>query len=237
MILYYVRHGEPIYVPDSLTEYGVEQAKALAKRFTLYGLDEVYTSTSVRAMQTAKETCELLKINPTLLDWAKEDLVWNEFTVEKDGGKTWFFYDKKCLEKFGSKEMLALGENWVDSADFADTKAKSGKLRIDREVDEFFLKLGFKHNREKGCYDVVNPNGKRIAFFAHQGFGVAFLSSVLDVPYPIFSTRFDMGHTGVTVVYFDEKNPVSYPKILQLSNDSHLYKEGILKGYQGWIDI
>jgi probable phosphoglycerate mutase len=237
MILYYVRHGEPIYVPDSLTEYGVEQAKALAKRFTLYGLDEVYTSTSVRAMQTAKETCELLKINPTLLDWAKEDLVWNEFTVEKDGGKTWLFHDKKCLEKFCSKEMLAVGENWVDSAEFADTKTKSGKLRIDREVDEFFLKLGFKHNREKGCYDVVNPNGKRIAFFAHQGFGVAFLSSVLDVPYPIFSTRFDMGHTGVTVVYFDEKNPVSYPKILQLSNDSHLYKEGILKGYQGWIDI
>ena len=30
MILYFVRHGEPIYDPDSLTPLGHEQAKALS---------------------------------------------------------------------------------------------------------------------------------------------------------------------------------------------------------------
>ena len=32
MIFYYVRHGEPIYNPDSLTEYGHAQAEALVAR-------------------------------------------------------------------------------------------------------------------------------------------------------------------------------------------------------------
>ena len=36
MILYIVRHGDPIYDPDSLTPLGHEQAKAVAKRFTVY---------------------------------------------------------------------------------------------------------------------------------------------------------------------------------------------------------
>ncbi|MBO6263170.1 MAG: histidine phosphatase family protein [Clostridia bacterium] len=44
MILYYIRHGDPIYDPDSLTELGHKQAEALANRFALYGLDEIYCS-------------------------------------------------------------------------------------------------------------------------------------------------------------------------------------------------
>ena len=56
MILYYIRHGDPIYNPDSLTPKGQKQAEALAKRFGLYGLDRIFTSDSTRAVQTAKPT-------------------------------------------------------------------------------------------------------------------------------------------------------------------------------------
>ena len=31
MVFYYIRHGDPIYDPDSLTEHGHKQAEALAK--------------------------------------------------------------------------------------------------------------------------------------------------------------------------------------------------------------
>ena len=61
MILYYVRHGDPIYNPDSLTPLGQRQAEAVGKRLALYGIDEVYSSDSNRAMQTAEPTCQLLK--------------------------------------------------------------------------------------------------------------------------------------------------------------------------------
>ena len=64
---------------------------------------------------------------------------------------------------------------------------------------------------------------------------MAFFSSLLDIPYPFFSTHFDMGHTGMTVIDFTEQGGFVYPKVLQLANDSHLYRDGIMTGYQNRI--
>ena len=237
MILYYVRHGEPIYVPDSLTEYGRQQASALSKRFARLGVDEIYCSSSVRAKLTAEPTAKLFNINPVELDWAHENKAWDDFAVEQDGRCFWSFHQSKYVEKFASKQVRDLGQNWTDYEFFKATNFKRGVERINKETDAFMLSLGFLHDREKGGYEVVKPNNKKIAFFAHQGFGLAFLSSLLDIPYPMVCTNFDMGHSGVTVIYFSENSQMSYPRVLQLSNDSHLYKEEILKKYGGWIDI
>lgn len=237
MLFYYIRHGQPFYSPDALTEYGQKQANALAKRLMLYGLDEIYSSTSTRAIQTAQPTCKLLQKEPTLLDWAHEELAWQEFVTTKAGFTTWFFNDREYVEQFSDKSMRDLGDNWLDHPCFANTKARSGYERIKHETDLFFERLGFKHNHEKGGYEVIMPNAKRVALFAHQGFGMVFLSILLGIPYPLFCTKFDMGHSGVSVIYFDETKKFTYPKLLQLSNDSHLYKDNILNGYQGRIDI
>ena len=56
MLFYYVRHGDPIYNPDSLTEFGHAQAEALAKRLSILGFDKIYASSSNRARQTAEPT-------------------------------------------------------------------------------------------------------------------------------------------------------------------------------------
>lgn len=58
MLFLYLRHGDPIYEPDSLTEEGHRQAEALSKRLCKYGLDKVYASTSNRAQLTAKLNCK-----------------------------------------------------------------------------------------------------------------------------------------------------------------------------------
>ena len=98
MLFFYVRHGDPIYNPDSLTPLGHEQARAVAKRFTAHGLDRIYASSSNRAQLTAQPTCDLLKKQMEILDWANEGLVWQEFTVTLESGRrTWGFYDPKML--------------------------------------------------------------------------------------------------------------------------------------------
>ena len=235
MLFFYVRHGDPIYNPDMLTPLGHEQAKAVAKRLCLFGIDRVFASSSNRARQTAEPTCALLKKEMTVCDWANEGLVWQEFTVVKENGnRTWGFQDKETIELFNSKEMRKLGEEWYTHPKLHEGY-KNGMERVNREVDEFFLSLGYRHDRENGRFEVVEPNNERIAFFAHQGFGLSFLSSLLEVPYPIFSTHFDMGHTGMSVIDFTERDGFVYPKLLQLSNDSHLYRDGILTGYQNQI--
>ena len=238
MIFYYVRHGDPIYDPDSLTELGHKQAAALAKRFSLYGLDEIYASTSIRAQQTAEPTCIALNKQKTLLDWANEGHAWWEFTIEKEGGgKEWAPFDKTYKQKLNEPSVLAMGNKWYDHPMFAKNAFKKGMERISKEADAFLLSLGFAHDREKGCYRVVKPNEKRVALFAHAGFGMAFLSSILDIPYPYLATRMDLCHTAVTVIWFDETAEVIYPRVLQWANDSHLYKEGLLTGHNNSIHI
>ena len=59
MLFFYVRHGDPIYEPDMLTPLGHEQARAIAKRLCLFGIDRVFASSSIRARETAEPTAKL----------------------------------------------------------------------------------------------------------------------------------------------------------------------------------
>ena len=48
MLLYIIRHGDPIYHPDSLTPRGHLQAQAIAKRLARYGLDAAAVAEAVK---------------------------------------------------------------------------------------------------------------------------------------------------------------------------------------------
>ena len=238
MLLYYVRHGDPIYDPDSLTPLGQEQAKALAKRLCLFGIDRVFASPTLRTMQTAQPICDLLGKEITPCDWADEGIVWNEFTVPHPKYEhTWAFFDPKYLEIFSSPEVRALGEKWYEHPELAGLNFKAGVERVNAAVDEFFLSLGFRHDRENARYEVVGEhlNRDRVALFAHQGFGMSFFSSMLDIPYPMFCTHFDFSHSSMSVINFEPRGKYVYPHVLQTANDSHLYREGIITGYHNSI--
>lgn len=241
MLLYYIRHADPIYNPDSITELGKKQAEALSKRLSLYGLDEVYSSSSVRAQMTAAPTLKALGLKLSgVFDWAHEGVLWKTLTVQKQddsGGIDWAFRTPPYVEIFNSDKIRDFGLCWYDNEYFKNTKFKEALQIFNKNADEFFLTLGYRHDKERHCFIAERPNDKRVAFFAHQGVGMAFLSNVLDIPYPLFSTHFDFGHSSVSVIEFKEVDGMVFPRVLQCSNDSHLYKEGVLTGYQNEIDI
>ena len=227
MLFFYLRHGDPIYDPDSLTPLGERQAEALAKRLALFGIDEIYSSTSTRAILTSKPTCELLRKEATLLDFTNESHAWDDFSFEENGKTTWLFCNNRVTELFADPEVIKLYDKWYEHPEFAKNNYKKGIDRITKESDEFFKKLGYEHINGTGAYKVTNHNDKRIALFAHQGFGIAFLSLLLDIPYPIFSRHFDMTHSSMTVIEFRDDGGITHPRLLTLSNDSHLYREGL----------
>lgn len=237
MILYYIRHGDPIYNPDSLTELGHKQAEALSKRLIKYGIDEIYVSSSNRAKLTAEPLAKKLKITPKILDWANEGYFFGDLSQPVEGGLQWFFRLDEYIDLFNSKEIYELDEKWYEHPKFKNTKAKERFQITDNEVDKLFESFGFIHDREHKCYHPIRRNEKRIALFAHEGAGKAIMSSILDIPYPVFSTRFELGHSSMSVIYFDENKENIIPRVLTWSSDSHLYKEDILTGYQNWLDI
>ncbi len=236
MLFFYVRHGDPIYVPNSLTPLGERQAEAVAKRLALYGLDKIYSSPSTRAVMTSRPTCEILKKEAELLDFTDEAIIWRNLTIKTDEGKvSWLFQDKKHRLLLTDPSMRSLGHRWFDHPDIKDHNFGKEIARIYDETDKLFASLGFVHDRYTGRYKVTDVPYERVALFAHQGFGLAFLSCITDIPYSQFSMYFDMTHTGVTVIEFKDEGGFAIPKICTLSNDSHLYREGLPTNYNNLI--
>ena len=236
MILYYVRHGDPIYRPNQLTELGKLQAASVAKRLARYGVDQIYSSPSKRALQTAQPLCELVKKEAVLLDWTDEDIASQEFVVQyPDGRDSWMFLDPQMLRLFNSDEMRRLGRLWYTHPALAGTVYETAIGRVQREVDDFVESLGYRHDHEKNCYYEITPNDDRVALFAHAGFAAAFLSCLLDIPYPMFSARFFMTHSAVTIINFEPKNGIVIPELLAYSNDAHLYADGLPTKFQNEI--
>ncbi len=236
MLFFYLRHGDPIYNPDSLTELGQKQAKALANRLSLYGADRIYASSSKRAIQTAAPTAELLKKEVTILDWCNEGYAYRDLSVTRaDGSRCWCFQDKDYKRLFASPEVQALGSRWYDHPAFAGTAFRNACERIARESDAFFASLGYVRDETKNLYHVTKPTEERIALFAHQGFGLLFLSHVLGIPYPLFGTHFDLGHSSMSVIEFANLGGYTVPCMLQVSNDSHIYRDGLPLSYQNRI--
>lgn len=230
MVFYYIRHGDPIYNPDSLTPLGKRQAEAVGKRLAQAGIDEIYASSSNRATETAKPLAELLGKEINILDWCNEGYAWQEFTVKREEGNRWLFHDEEFIKLFNSPELINMGSNWYNHPSFVTTKCKEGVERVGKEVTELLKSLGYVYDPAVGGYNAVEPNDKHVALFAHEGFSKLFLSCLLGIPYPIF-TKMHYNHSGVTAVNFDNKNGIVYPHILVYSDCGHLYREGLPMKY------
>lgn len=281
MLLFYVRHGDPIYDPDSLTQQGLKQADALAERMKFrYKPEKIYASSSNRAILTAKPTAKALGKEIEILDWCNEGHAWKELSCEHGNGKRhWAMGKGENIPFFASEEVRRLDMDWYKHPVFEQSKLsakqiaendltgadlsisvhksektsycfdrngfEAGMERIGSLTDDFMLALGFCHDRERFGYTVVEPKDgekryERVALFAHGGFGAGFLSNLLDIPYPIMSTRFSLSHSGVTVIRFESgitNTDLVIPEVLQWSCDSHLYAAGLPTAYNNVVEI
>ena len=229
MKLYFIRHGQPIYDPDSLTPLGEEQAKALSKWFLSRPLDRVYASSSNRAVQTSMPTCRLQGKEPILCDWAHEMHAFEDFhAIDANGNKQWILEVPTTIRQFISPEVNALGDEWYTHPYFADTGYEAGVKRVNAAVDAWLEEQGLRHDRENHCYHIIGDTPKRIALFAHYGAGLAILSSIMDIPYNVFCPRFNFALTGVTEINFHHHGDgMIVPQITCHSGTAHLYREGL----------
>ena len=233
MLLFFVRHGDPIYHPDSLTEKGHRQAEALVARMRECAPQKIFSSSSVRAQMTAAPTARALGLEVECLDWCHEDRASAQLTyTNPEGRRRWLFRWDDFRALMATAEVRQLGDKWYTHPRLAPYAA--GIERIQGEVDALMLSLGYRHDRERGGYIPESPQYERVALFAHEGFGTAFMSCLLDIPYPTYCVHFEMSHSGMTVIDFREDG-FTVPRVLQLSNDSHLFAAGISTDYQNTI--
>lgn len=235
MILYVIRHGDPDYTTDTLTPKGKLQADALAKRLGVYGVDLVYSSPLGRARETAKATCDLLGLECNIEPWTSESEAWERFAgIMPDGSTSWVFSQQTTVLK--NDETVNLGDSWYKAKGLQMIDGKKGYDELIDASDKFLFKLGYE--RKGSVYKIIRPNEDKVALFCHQGFGLTWMSHLLQIPPHLFWSSFDMSHSSFSVFEFkNNSDGLTTPKCLCLSDNSHIFKEGLPLRYNNKIEF
>ena len=88
MKLIFVRHGDPDYVHDSLTERGKIEAEILSERIVKLNVRDFYCSPLGRARETAAYTLEKIGRSAAICDWVREFLVFLNGDADRGCGRS-----------------------------------------------------------------------------------------------------------------------------------------------------
>ena len=224
MLLYIVRHGDPDYANDCLTERGKIQAEAVGKRIFDAGVTQIYSSPMGRARQTAAPACRLLGLECNIEPWAHE--VEEERLTPVPYGKltSVSMIQNTYYRENGNIDLPY--DRAFEATGFSTSGMAAATARIEQGGREFLERLGYKE--ENGVYRILRNNEDRVALFCHTVMARAWLSTLLHIPIHLMWAGFQMTHTGVTVLEFkNNENGITAPYCRCFSDMSHLYAEGL----------
>ncbi len=224
MLLYIVRHGDPIYETDSLTDRGKLQAEAVGKRMFDAKIDKIFSSPMGRAKETAEPACRLLGLEKNIEEWTHE--IGDEILTPFPDGKM------KSITLVQNTYYLENGnidlpyDRTYECSGINQSNMESAVKYIEKNGKEFLERLGY--HEENGVYRILRNNEEKVALFCHAAFSRAWLSVLLHIPLHIMWSSFQYTHTGVTVVEFqNNENGITAPRCLCYSDVSHLYASGL----------
>jgi probable phosphoglycerate mutase len=222
MRLYIIRHAEPDYENDTITEEGQKQAEALAKRLEKEGITKIYCSPLGRAVATMEYTAKLLNIKPTILEWTQE---LPPMDVEDEKIGKWPAWNLPGEVIFDQESFLTQNK-WHELPLIQGVNIKEKYEEIRQESDLFLKELGYERVGSKYC--LINPNEEKIAVFCHGAFGRTWISQLLQIPLPVFWASFWISPTSVTTILFEERSKKwAVPRCIGFGDAAHLYEAGI----------
>lgn len=221
MRLLFIRHGDPDYVNDSLTERGMKEAEALAKMLKDVKIDYMYCSPLGRA----KKTCEFTEVARDQKAEVKN------FLCEFYGSINYQDKLKYCCwdilpEDFVDNADYFDKDKWYDTGIYKGTPVKENYERVCRELDELLAEHGYE--RCGNGYKAVRPNRDTIAFFCHFGITATLLSHLFSVSPMSLWHNFVALPSSVTTVNTEERREGKVMwRASGFGDVSHLYKNGI----------
>lgn len=224
MRIVFVRHGEPNYEKDCLTERGHEQAKIAAERLRNEDITEIYASPLGRAMETAGYTSELLGLPIKKLDFM-EEIYWALGDGPLYGpGHPWMTVDEMALKGIDLNRP-----DWRESPFFKTNRVLECVDRIDKGIDEWLESLGYVRNGFYYDHKTEEKEHRTVALFSHGGSSSVAMGHILNLPFPYVCGLLHIDFTGITVLRMSRrKGPITLP-CMELANDvRHLKEKNLL---------
>ncbi|NOU85327.1 histidine phosphatase family protein [Paenibacillus sp. LMG 31460] len=214
-----IRHAEPDYDNNTITQQGHLEAKALARRLRLEGVDRIYSSPLGRALHTMQYTAEATGIKPVIEPWMTELQGWY-ITEPKGTDRVAWNVDGEWVR---ANRPLPSSEDWHQRHPFDKPDFYKNYEMLKTNADRFLLAHGYR--REDGKYEIIQSNQERIAIFCHHGFGLAWLAHLLELPLSLVWTGFWLAPSSVTTILFEERTVRwAVPRCLGLGDVSHIYE-------------
>ena len=217
MRIIFVRHGEPDYARDCLTEEGQRQAEAAAERLRGEGITRIYSSPNGRAKQTAAATARKLGLPVVILDYMHE-ITWGGPDIPV-GGHPWTLGDW-LLER---ENFDFSARDWQEHPWFKENAATDNCRRVTAKFDALLETLGYRHEgRHFFCHGAVDET---IAVFSHGGSGACVLASLLSLPFPYVACVLPYDFTSIIIVELPAREGEYVHPRLELFNDAaHIRK-------------
>lgn len=215
MRIIFVRHGEPDYERDCLTETGKKQAQAAALRLEREGIEEIYASPMGRASQTAAYTAECLGLPVRTLSYMHE-ISWGGPGIPQEG-HPWTLSDWMISRE----DYDFYHADWRQHPYFKDNAAVRYLDEISAQFDALLLEQGYRHEGTR--YYCDTDRQKTIAVFSHGGSGGCVLAHLLALPFPYVCTVLPYDFTSIIILEFPvQKGEYVHPRIELFNDAAHI---------------
>lgn len=218
MKLLLIRHGDPDYAVDSLTEKGRREAALLAERIAPMDIGAYYVSPLGRAQKTAEYTLEKAGRTAEVLGWAREF----DVLIDDGNGGRRIAWDM-LPESWTAIPEYYDEDRWLDVPVMKDAGMRAGIARVYDGLDALLARHGYR--REGRVYRAVRPNEDTIALFCHFGVTAVMLSHLLGVSPMVLWHGTIAAPTSVTTLVTEERREgVASFRMTAFGDISHLYQ-------------
>lgn len=241
MKLIFVRHGEPDYKNDSLTEKGWEEARLTAERISTWNVTEFYVSPLGRAKDTA--SCTLIKMNREAIElpWLREFSykVYDKFCGWS--GVPWDFVPSDWTE---CEDMFRLGDGFLKFPCILENETIQREYyHVIKEFDRLLASYGYIRDRKfyrnpsltdgRHIVSTTSEENKRInapksdekvlVFFCHLGVTCLILSHLINIPFEVLCHGFFLPPTSLTILTTEERwEDEAYFRVQAIGDCTHL---------------
>lgn len=230
MKLLIVRHGDPDYSIDSLTEKGWKEAEYLSER--LVGIDTraYYVSPMGRAKDTASLTLKKLGRTAAECSWLQEfaSVLIQRPDIPGRKGIAWDWRPQDWLQE----PRFLQPDRWYEPEVFQQSGMKEAYDEVTAGLDALLLQHGYQ--RDGLLYRALQPNNDTIVFFCHFGVECVLLSHLLHISPMVLWHGVCAAPTSVTTVVTEERQKGTASFRLSAFGDiSHLFCHGEEPAFAG----
>lgn len=226
MILHIIRHGDPDYANDCLTDLGKRQAQALGAYLSGAGLTHLYASTMGRAQETAQFVSQATNLPVSLLNWTRE-IAGIQYDVPPYGRHPPFALPAQLL-----LAQAPCYEGWETQTYLDDPHLMERVLEIRAGSDALLADHGYI--REGFMYQVAPGSRDNIAVVCHGGMGATWLSHLLHLPLAAVWAGMYVACTSVTALVMEERGDgLASVRMIQMGDLTHTRLADLPDTYRG----